>query len=89
MRGSLSGLSAGGAWREAVTILRHGAALALRRRTLLAVVSAATITGFASEAIERLDTLRLVRVDSPTMTAARRSSSSEWCGSSWRRCRFP
>ena len=65
VRGRLSGLSARGAWREALTILRHGAALALRRRTLLAVVSAATITGFASEAIERLDTLRLVELGLP------------------------
>ena len=64
-RGSRSGLSARGAWREALTILRHGAALALRRRTLLAVVSAAAITGFASEAIERLDTLRLVELGLP------------------------
>lgn len=65
VRGRRSGLSAGGAWREALTILRHGAALALRRRTLLAVVSAAAITGFASEAIERLDTLRLVELGLP------------------------
>ena len=65
MRGSRSGLSARGAWREALTILRHGAALAVRRRTLLAVVSAAAITGFASEGIERLDTLRLVELGLP------------------------
>ena len=64
-RGSRSGLSARGAWREALAILRHGAALALRRRTLLAVVSAAAITGFASEGIERLDTLRLVELGLP------------------------
>lgn len=65
MRGSLRGSSAGGAWREALTILRRGAALALRRRTLLAVVSAAAISGFAGEAIERLDTLRLVELGLP------------------------
>ncbi len=65
IRGSLRGLSAGGAWHEALTILRHGAALALRRRTLLAVVSAAAITGFAGEAIERLEVLRLVELGLP------------------------
>ncbi len=64
-REALSSVTAGGAWREAVMIWRHGAALALRRRTLLAVVSAAAITGFASEAIERLDTLRLVELGLP------------------------
>ena len=56
---------AGGAWREARAIWRHGAALTLRRRMLLGVISAAVITGFASEAIERLDTLRLVRLGLP------------------------
>ena len=61
-RGSLA---TGGAWRDAAVIWRHGAALALRRRTLLAVVTAAAITGFAAEAIERLDTLRLVELGLP------------------------
>lgn len=56
---------AGGAWREARAIWRHGAALTLRRRMLLGVVSSAVITGFASEAIERLDTLRLVTLGLP------------------------
>ena len=60
-----SRMTTGGAWREAVTIWRLGAGLALRRRTLLAVVSAAAITGFAGEAIERLDTLRLVELGLP------------------------
>ena len=60
-----SGLSAGSAWREALTILRHGAALALRRRMLLAVVAAAAIAGFASEGIERLEVLRLVELGLP------------------------
>ncbi|MYI55914.1 MAG: MFS transporter [Acidimicrobiia bacterium] len=62
------GASAGGAWREALTIWRQGAALALRRRTLLAVVSAAAITGFAGEAIERLEVLRLVELGLPDYT---------------------
>ena len=56
---------AGGAWREARAIWRHGAALTLRRRMLLGVVSSAVIAGFASEAIERLDTLRLVTLGLP------------------------
>ena len=56
---------AGGAWREARAIWRHGAALTLRRRMLLGVVSSAVITGFAGEAIERLDTLRLVTLGLP------------------------
>ncbi len=64
-----SSMTTGGAWRQAVSIWRHGAALALRRRTLLAVVSAAAITGFASEAIERLDTLRLVELGLPDYDA--------------------
>ncbi|MCY3806879.1 MAG: hypothetical protein OXG91_10365 [bacterium] len=55
----------GGAWREARAIWRHGAALTLRRRMLLGVVSSAVITGFAGEAIERLDTLRLVTLGLP------------------------
>ena len=56
---------AGGAWREARAIWRHGAALTLRRRMLLGVVSSAVIAGFAGEAIERLDTLRLVTLGLP------------------------
>ena len=56
---------AGGAWREARAIWRHGAALTLRRRMLLGVVSSAVIAGFADEAIERLDTLRLVTLGLP------------------------
>ena len=56
---------AGGAWREARSIWRHGAALTLRRRMLLGVVSSAVIAGFAGEAIERLDTLRLVTLGLP------------------------
>ena len=80
---------AGGAWREARAIWRHGAALTLRRRMLLGVVSAAVITGFAGEAIERLDTLRLVTLGLPTTTAAKPWCSSAWSGSSWPRCRFP
>ena len=55
----------GGAWREARAIWRHGAALTLRRRMLLGVVSSAVIAGFAGEAIERLDTLRLVTLGLP------------------------
>lgn len=54
-----------GAWREARAIWRHGAALTLRRRMLLGVVSSAVIAGFAGEAIERLDTLRLVTLGLP------------------------
>lgn len=60
-----SSTSAAGAWREALAIWRQGAALALRRRMLLGVVAAAAITGFAGEAIERLDTLRLVELGLP------------------------
>lgn len=60
-----SSATGGGAWREAATIWRLGVTLALRRRTLLAVVSAAAITGFSGEAIERLGTLRLVELGLP------------------------
>lgn len=54
-----------GAWREARALWSHGAALTLRRRMLLGVVSSAVIAGFAGEAIERLDTLRLVTLGLP------------------------
>ena len=64
-RGAGRSIATGSAWREAATIWRHGAALTLRRRTLLAVVVAAAITGSAAEAIDRLDTLRLVELGLP------------------------
>lgn len=64
-RDARGNMSAVGAWREASAIWRQGAALALRRRMLLGVVATAAITGFAGEAIERLDTLRLVELGLP------------------------
>ena len=64
-RGAAGGLGLAGAWREAVTIWRQGAGLAVRRRRLLAVVSAAAIAGCAGEAIDRLETPRLVELGLP------------------------
>ena len=49
-------------WRDAANLWKQGARLVRGRPTLLAVVIAAAVAGAASEAIERLDTLRLVQL---------------------------
>ena len=53
---------AGAAFGQALAIWRQGAALVLHTRRLRGVVAAAVIAGFATEAIERLDTLRITQL---------------------------
>ncbi len=49
-------------WRDAARLWTQGARLVRQRPTLLAVVLAAALAGAASEAVERLDVLRLVQL---------------------------